>query len=287
MTKKLAHDPRNRYVQGIGEGPLDLATAKLEWGRFRLRELDSDVKRAVREADRNPFSMYSDTVTNTTRIAWDPGGTEGAFSLRVGEIVHALRSALDVLVWGFSKDPLNIKGPKPSFPIFGCEADYVNYGHRSVRGLSTSGQEIVVEQQPFRWPQGLPETDPLFELSELNNLDKHRSPHAILIGATYQDGPLDKLVEDLGPRLIRTPAKGDHGELLLLGETIVELFFVADDPMDVDFPEYLVTKVIDVAFDDRMPVMATLNEIGIRVEGIIRTFANALDSGRITMPDPI
>jgi hypothetical protein len=193
-----------------------MARAKLEWARVRLGELNADVQRVVRDAN---HLIYMRTRGRVFELFWQPPITPGEFGLRTGEIAHSLRSALDVLVWNLSKNPESIKRPQPAFPISDSEADYNGRGRLQVRGLEPYAQGIVRSYQPFDWVQGPPSTHPLHQLRELNNIDKHRIPHAVLTALELEIEPIRQLATGIRDRLDDEPEIIAEGHLVMPGET--------------------------------------------------------------------
>jgi hypothetical protein len=124
------------------------------------------------------------------------------WGVQIGECVHNLRSALDLLAWQLAL----LAGEEPpdntAFPIF-CDRDkYVDLVKESkrsvVRGLPLRAQERIDGFQPCirREP---PWADPLWIVHRLANDDKHRVLHvgqvaAFSVGYTADalfDGPIE------------------------------------------------------------------------------------------------
>jgi hypothetical protein len=51
--------------------------------------------------------------------------------------------------------------------------------------------------------------------------------------------------------------------------------------MALNYEDDVYPRSVDIAFDDRKPAIAALNEMGIRVEDIIRSFSNAARDGKM------
>ena len=94
------------------------------------------------------------------------------YSIRLGEIVYNLRSALDQLVWQLVH--ANYKAPSHlnEFPIFDDESRFNEATKRKLKGVSQESSAKIKEMQPFskndKW-------SPLKTLHSLCNIDKHRS----------------------------------------------------------------------------------------------------------------
>ena len=94
-------------------------------------------------------------------------------TLPLGDAVHNLRAALDHLVCQLAIAAGNPTAceKKTQFPIFknGAKASY-----SKIESISPAAQTAIKELQPFRRRPDDPEGDPLWVLSELDNIDKHR-----------------------------------------------------------------------------------------------------------------
>jgi hypothetical protein len=97
----------------------------------------------------------------------------------VGDAVHNLRTALDVLVWRLllakgGNHPDDKKWKRLYFPIAASAADYRHptNGHRPVvaDGISPLAMNIIDAVEPFKGGAG----ELLWQLNELANLNKHR-----------------------------------------------------------------------------------------------------------------
>src|SRR5262249_7530522 len=100
------------------------------------------------------------------------------WGIRIGEIVHNLRSALDHIVWELVI--LN-KGAQPStkknqFAIFLTQDGFNDRGIKTfLHDVSTDAIAIIEDEQPHRTGEGI--DSPLWHLKELSDVDKHRTLH--------------------------------------------------------------------------------------------------------------
>ena len=128
----------------------------------------------------NPFHVRGRIADD--RLSWDllvefdpPPFDE--WSIRFGESLHNLRSALDNLVWGLATlDGTEPQRPKAlQFPIVEKAADWQSESKR-ISELSAAARSAIEGVQPFQrnGQDGNPENDPLLLLSRLNIVDKHR-----------------------------------------------------------------------------------------------------------------
>lgn len=88
----------------------------------------------------------------------------------IGDIIHNLRSALDLLI----SDLLIVNGNKPtessSFPVSKSEKVFLDQGIRKVEGINDAAIEIIKELKLYK--DGNPT---LWELHQLDIIDKHRA----------------------------------------------------------------------------------------------------------------
>jgi hypothetical protein len=121
-------------------------------------------------------------------------------SLSIGDCLQCLRSALDHLAFELASAftvPMTDKIEEDSeFPILSDVDRHGTFGKgpgkwrdsgaSKVRGMDPAAQTIIEGLQPYKRGQAY-ETDPLWLLSRLNNIDKHRALHVatrVLSGAT-------------------------------------------------------------------------------------------------------
>lgn len=101
----------------------------------------------------------------------------------VGDAIHQLRSALDHLATQLVFDRTKDKAlwRKSAFPIFKCQQDLDGRG--SVRKMrealitvgATNEWQAFVDSQPYQTHPATPASSDLWILSELDNIDKHRT----------------------------------------------------------------------------------------------------------------
>lgn len=109
------------------------------------------------------------------------------WSIKMGEAVYSLRSALDNLIFACAR----IKSDPPTdpralkFPIIQDRTQYQNAARKIAPQLPRQISELLEKIQPFQRDQanvgGEPEYDPLVLLNWISNHDKHRMPIPFLI----------------------------------------------------------------------------------------------------------
>jgi len=148
------------------------------------------VSRAAQELDKLKADViaFLDTHPYMPRVHFDKQTRYLTFSVhvlsvpdpmwgvRIGEVVHNLRSALDHIVWQLVV--MNTGKPptvtKTQFPIFQHEAGFRDRGLKLLQGVSKDATDMIEAEQPFRTGEGIKSPRHLHELS---NIDKHRTLH--------------------------------------------------------------------------------------------------------------
>lgn len=122
-----------------------------------------------------PFITYRE-VYEETNACWEVlklnKFIDPTWNLRVGEIIHQLRSVLDHLV--FLMVPKSTEGKTnrtTQFPIYHKNSDFTRDIPKKLKGMGDEGIEILREMQPHT---GEGKKSPLWILAEMSNLDKHR-----------------------------------------------------------------------------------------------------------------
>lgn len=117
---------------------------------------------------------------------------DAMLGVRIGEIVHNLRSALDHVIWElFVKNngqspPI---GSKNQFPIFKTKAGFKERGETLfLKGIDNKAIDLIRSEQPFPVSEGGTGENiksPLWHLKELSDCDKHRTIH--LVGTLLEE----------------------------------------------------------------------------------------------------
>lgn len=205
------------------------------------------------------------------------------WGVRIGEIVHNLRSALDHAVWELYV--LTNKQPPPTrsknqFPIFELQDGFDKRGRTEfLRGIRADAVDLIRTEQPFPKEEGgTGERDrsPLWHLKVLSDIDKHRTLHvtgAMVESFNFVFPPL-KRAAAIRQQYRRSP--GPIQQDVALARAIFE-------PSVNEWPftknEVKCTLRTDVAFDEGTPaagtwmVLPTLTDIANRTDRILRRLA--------------
>ena len=180
--------------------------------------------------------------------------------LAFGDAIHQLRSALDhivyVMVQPLTTDPKILR--KVDFPIYVDDALFK--GTKSFKHLGTLLRldqfAAIVRTQLYERNVTAPQTDPLWILSELDNINKHRT---ILV---------------VDPRLM-TVRKGADGQVRVVKQPLVpgaigfRPQLPAPDEVDVQDPAFtVVLSETGLAYDNRI-VFGVWRELIDNVKAVI------------------
>ncbi len=126
----------------------------------------------------------------------------------VSEVAHHLRSALDNLAWSL----VGLRGGTPKedrdvkFPIREHKPRSDTWQATPLPGLRSEDRAIVEEAQPYHYGPYWHRRHSLFLLSELNNVDKHRSLHVGFLATAF--------TVPLGDDPIRVPMHSGIADLI-------------------------------------------------------------------------
>ena len=146
--------------------------AKLKRAREGLQNLELDIDRFCKfQGCQIDHCISKEAGKQTWTYRGDPQ-VPIEFSVRVGEIVYNLRSALDHLVWQLVLANGNDPGDRNEFPIFHDQTKYLNAVKRKLKGVSLGAQSTIKAYQPFQKHGGI--GSQLWMLHGRSNIDKHR-----------------------------------------------------------------------------------------------------------------
>jgi hypothetical protein len=159
---------------------------KLKIGRARthLEELETEVKKYFQttpfQAETSEDPETGDLVTRLKIISQPPV----EWGVIIGDIIHNLRSALDLLVSALLL--ANGKTPNKScgFPVYSGKDEFMKDGVKRVKGLSAEALELIMTIKPYK-----EENLRLWQLHQLNILDKHQL--IIPVASAYKNVVLD------------------------------------------------------------------------------------------------
>jgi hypothetical protein len=256
--------------------PLDGVRHKIAAAMYEIRSLDSDFSGVIRlRRYRVVIAEYNPrTGLNALRVAIDSDDWPLIWSIKVGEIVHNLRSALDQLICQLAKlRKASYRCDDTAFPIH-------RYGPRSkrkrgrwtdsrVRGhLQKRHVAKIRALQPYHRKNG-GSLSALWFLNQINNADKHRLLQ--VVAAT----PGGLVVSNTGTMM------GAHlawGVRLRNGAKVVEVALVPDAELDRAYrviPQLTFAEGCDAVRG--LPVILTLERIADEVRSIADSFVHEFD----------
>jgi hypothetical protein len=284
---------------------LGSARAKLRWAR----EHRDDLERHIDAALDNPENWA------TLSAELDPESGEHAFritdvpdynvlleeiSLRVGDIVHGLRGALDHLAWQLA----NAHGPmsdanarKVQFPIHENYAKFQSHGTAAFYDGRDWAQ--MEQYQPFTGPNGRSDSysavyiHQLEHLQELSNTDKHRQLSIVLLTSSrFTTIPVEGsnppwLVKKDGewtmdmtkinePNPYAAPPNFGHTSYLVQEGAEVVRFKMTSEFAKQRKIEVAGAVMPSVALAERRPILPTLDRIAAFVQMILDEFEDQL-----------
>ena len=158
------------------------------------------------------------------------------FSVRVGEVIHNLRSSLDHLITQLVLENGQQPTTRNAFPIFRSKEQYEKDAKRMLQGLHEAARTRIESLQPFK-KHGFIGSQ-LWMLHCLSNVDKHL---CLNMTSTYMRGPQVEIEETQGP-VNRAPLKGNGRSGVL--QTNSEILVVDNPHVDL-----AVRFKVDVVFD--------------------------------------
>ena len=230
------------------------------------------------------FNVTTRVLTLRVHIEKAPNPIWG---IRIGEVIHNLRSALDHAVWELVVRNKGVAPKIPSknqFPIFQTEI-----GHRSfdttgtqlmLAGVSSGAIDLIRTEQPFCTGEKL--ECPLWHLQELSNADKHRTIHVtgtMVSEYKFTMPPLLEPIRDIREFARRPTGPIQQNAILWEGRVI-------GGKLSYPWAQGDVTGHLaqDIAFDKATPsvggwiAMATLANILSRVDRVLSRIATEIFS---------
>lgn len=152
---------------------------KLARALDEIKALDQEVVHFIKTPP-CPYRPALDFNVDTRIITFDvhiEKTPDPMWGVRIGEVIHNLRSALDHIIWELVI--LTTGGPpalptKNQFPIFESKEGFDGRGiDQFLRGVRQDAVELIRSEQPYF--TGEKRNSPLWHLHELSNADKHRT----------------------------------------------------------------------------------------------------------------
>ena len=247
---------------------------KVEWANKHIAELELAIERFV---EQEPYVLVSDDDAATgdkvlrVRVRSVPPATMG---LMIGDVIHNLRSALDLLFWQLVDSQSMAPNSGDQFPVFKSKSIYDSpSGQGKVRRSGRQALTIFDAIKPYR--EG---NEPLWQLHGLSLVDKH---HVLIpVAMTYQSMVIDLA---LGP-IFGAEAEGTLRIPISFPKPIcplednIEIARFAGLGRDAQpAPEMLVQVAFGrIGVAECEPVLSTLHRLSDAVDGILDDGRDAL-----------
>jgi hypothetical protein len=198
------------------------------------------------------------------------------FAAMVGDTVHNLRSALDLLAWQLVEAGGGTPGDTTMFPIRKSKKAFETAGLAQVEGASEEAIRILKELKPYKG-----ENDALWRLNRLDANDKHRL--LVVLGSAYQSVIIsmkdfllpDMEMDDPVPELHLKPA--DRLFPLVDGAEVFRIAQAArGTPMDENPKFAFHIAISDGEVVHGEPLIPVLNDLGNAVKATLDLFVPLL-----------
>lgn len=113
----------------------------------------------------------------------------------IGDCLQNMRMSLEHLVWALVKQELGRNPGHTAFPICKTREDFERRSRRDLKHLPERARLVIGSLQPYRTDSGDPEGEPLWQLNEYANIDRHRQ-----LSVIYSDSIIIEKA-DIGRRL--------------------------------------------------------------------------------------
>ena len=161
---------------------------KLNRSQFHINDVSSILKNSWDEnkikfntkiaEDKLGYEIYTNDFSNDNFLE--------ELGIRIGEIAHNLRSALDNLIFSTARSVCDppLKPNKLYFPIFENEKEFHDKTKDIFNQIPEQVREFIISVQPFTKKKNIENFKSEFYLLSilhwLNNTDKHRTPKVLL-----------------------------------------------------------------------------------------------------------
>ena len=210
--------------------------AKIARGREELQSLEIDIS-SFCELQRTRIKF--EHALPYTYVLGDHDPVPIHYSIRIGEIAHNLRSALDHVIWQLVLTNDEEPDSGNAFPVIKCEGSYQKQAKHKLRGVDKDSQRLIRDFQPF---SNCGVGAPLLMLSSICNIDKHRHLNLVATNSSTnltQESPaitidvcfMDKELEGFSPgygSAIEGQGTGRPPVLPVLTSCLTAVHFVVD-----------------------------------------------------------
>lgn len=116
-------------------------------------------------------------------------------SVIIGDCLQNMRMSLEHIVWALAEQELGREPGHTAFPICKTREDFENRGKKGIRNIPQRAKLVIGSLQPYITGGKDPEGEPLWQLNEYANIDRHRE-----LSVIYSDSEIIEKA-DVGRRL--------------------------------------------------------------------------------------
>lgn len=256
-------------------------TTKIERAKQHKKELQGEIKSFF---DSNPYKIGAKSDSQTRRLIYyliKADKVPKKVALITGDLIQNLRSALDHLIYQlFIAKSKNINPARRLyFPISENLSKYNKEKGRKTEGLSRSAKDLIDKIKPYKGGN-----DILWQLHELNNIDKHRL--LVTVGSSFGSIDIGAQMREL---MKKTFSKFDMPEMPLFIKPADILFpLEIGDELFVDAPDAKPISNMQFRFNivlnepgiiEGDPLMKLLQSMIDTVENLIPIFDGEIKNG--------
>jgi len=147
---------------------------KVKWAKEYISHFHTKADMFLRKHHYPVIDRNSEAGVTLIRLRIDRNMPLLLWGVRIGTIVHQLRSSLDHLVYQLARINGCSTPKKTEFPIYHAAQKFEADGRRKIQLLAPAAQTIIEALQPYH-RGNLFESDPLYQLHQLDLIDKHRT----------------------------------------------------------------------------------------------------------------
>jgi hypothetical protein len=225
---------------------------KLDWARKRFDALDSEMRAFVEKGDTYVLVRKYDSAEGCY-VAYlkEVASTPPDWSMMLGEIIHAMRSALDALVYALAvknlgRSPTDGEVTQIQFPIVDELDDWPRESSRKLKHVHPDVRTFIETVQPYHRPDKAYRSN-LAVLRDLNNVDKHR--HIVVTLASAAASGIKITHPNLAPGVYLPGYKGP----LKKGTVITRWKFLGAPPSAEAEVAVHGDMAVDIAFANEWP----------------------------------
>lgn len=252
---------------------MDGPRAKVERAAENINLLNSAVGRFF---ETGPYEIVGEFDAECSQYVWSVKITQQPpleLGVMLGEAVHNLRSALDLLVWQLVLLNAGVPSRENYFVVARSKAEFDRRAGVRLQGIADAHFAFIEKLQPYH-AGGRADGHFLVLLSWLSNTDKHRVIHPMY--GYFRPEPPPQLVfvpnrdaEPLGRQWLADGRRMRDGAKLAR----VEIEPVGPDPR----VEMYGDLIVDIAFGDRWLRADAVAEVAGLVNELVEAFSEAFD----------